>query len=98
MLVSRSGDSQGITLTQVGITFGIFAALIGAVLQVSGALNEHNESDVAHPKAEKELDIRVNEHNKNRFAHPEMRQMIREELVPIKQDTEAIRKAIEAMQ
>ncbi len=88
--MSRSGDSQGITLTQVGITAGIFAALIGAVLQVSGALGEHNESDVAHPKAEKEMDRRLNGHDRDKFAHPDIQLMIQEELKPIKDDTAAI--------
>ena len=78
--MSRSGDSQGITLTQVGITFGIFAALIGAVLQVSGALGDHNESEVAHPKEAAINAEKIESHDSDTYAHEPMRQMFREEL------------------
>ncbi len=92
--MARNGHLPQMTWPHFTGAFLLVLALIGTVLKVSGAaetaVTNHNVSDISHPKAEKELDARVNGHNKDRFAHPEMRQMIQEELRPIKEDTAAI--------
>lgn len=77
-------------ISGVALLVVLAGVIVNSAMSADVAVTGHNESEISHPKAEKEMDRRLNGHNKDRFAHPEMRQMIQEELKPIKDDTAAI--------